>query len=92
MTVELFESQLIMHKYGIPPHDGLGLGLERFTAILPDFENVHLPLYFPNTPALNRNIILALCNIFVNRLHSKHKTNSIITQIGHKKMPQMPIL
>lgn len=29
MNVQLFESYLMMHKHGMPPHGGLGLGLER---------------------------------------------------------------
>lgn len=47
MTVELFESYLMMHKYGMPPHGGLGLGLERFTARLLNFENVRNTTLFP---------------------------------------------
>ncbi len=47
MTVELFESYLMMHKYGMPPHGGLGLGLERFTARLLNFENVRSTTLFP---------------------------------------------
>lgn len=47
MTVELFESYLMMHKYGMPPHGGLGLGLERFTAKLLGFENVRYATLFP---------------------------------------------
>lgn len=47
MTVEAFESYLMMHKHGMPPHGGLGLGLERFTAKLLGFENVRLATLFP---------------------------------------------
>lgn len=47
MTVELFESYLMMHKYGMPPHGGLGLGLERFTSRLLGFENVREATLFP---------------------------------------------
>ena len=42
-----FESYLMMHKYGMPPHGGLGIGLERFTAKLLEFENVRSAALFP---------------------------------------------
>lgn len=42
-----FESYLMMHKYGMPPHGGLGIGLERFTARLLGFENVRNAALFP---------------------------------------------
>ena len=47
MNIELFESYLMMHKYGMPPHGGLGLGLERFTSRLLEQENVRLSTLFP---------------------------------------------
>ena len=47
MNIENFESYLMMHKYGMPPHGGLGLGLERFTARLLNFENVRTATLFP---------------------------------------------
>ena len=47
MTIELFESYLMMHKYGMPPHGGLGLGLERFTSKLLEQDNVRLSTLFP---------------------------------------------
>lgn len=47
MDVEAFESFLMMHKHGMPPHGGLGLGLERFTARLLGFENVRQASLFP---------------------------------------------
>lgn len=47
MTVKAFESYLMMHKYGMPPHGGLGLGLERFTSRLLNQKNVRLSTLFP---------------------------------------------
>ncbi len=47
MSVELFESYLMMHRYGMSPHGGLGLGLERLTAKLLGFENVRYATLFP---------------------------------------------
>ena len=47
MHVEAFESYLMMHRCGMPPHGGLGLGLERFTARLLGFENVRNASLFP---------------------------------------------
>lgn len=47
MTIELFASYLMMHKYGMPPHGGLGLGLERFTCKLLGYENVRYTTLFP---------------------------------------------
>lgn len=47
MNTGLFESYLMMHKYGMPPHGGLGLGLERFTSRLLEQENVRYSALFP---------------------------------------------
>ena len=47
MSVEVFEEYLMMHKHGMPPHGGLGIGLERFTARLLQFENVRSATLFP---------------------------------------------
>ena len=47
MDIANFESYLMMHKYGMPPHGGLGLGLERFTAKLLGVENVRNAALFP---------------------------------------------
>ncbi len=55
MHVELFESCLMMHKYGMPPHGGLGLGLERFKSKLLGQENVRLATLFPRD--INRLIL-----------------------------------
>lgn len=47
MDVTLFDSYLMMHKYGMPPHGGLGLGLERFTSKLLNQNNVRYSTLFP---------------------------------------------
>lgn len=47
MNVEAFESYLMMHKCGMPPHGGLGIGLERLTSKLLNQENVRLSTLFP---------------------------------------------
>jgi nondiscriminating aspartyl-tRNA synthetase len=47
MDIEQFSSYLMAHKYGLPPHGGLGLGLERFTAKLLDLQNVRYATLFP---------------------------------------------
>lgn len=47
MNIEAFKSYLMMHQYGMPPHGGLGLGLERFTSRLLQQENVRFSTLFP---------------------------------------------
>ncbi len=47
MNPEAFKSYLMLHKYGIPPHGGLGLGLERFTSKLLEQNNVRYATLFP---------------------------------------------
>ena len=47
MNPDQFDSYLMAHKYGLPPHGGLGLGLERFTAKLLGFQNVRYATMFP---------------------------------------------
>ncbi len=42
-----FESYLMIHRYGMPPHGGLGLGLERFTSRLLEQNNVRYSCMFP---------------------------------------------
>jgi len=42
-----FEFYLSAFKYGLPKHGGLGFGLERFTALLLNFENVRYATLFP---------------------------------------------
>lgn len=47
MNPEDFESYLMMHRYGMPPHGGLGMGLERLTSRLLRQENVRYSSLFP---------------------------------------------
>ncbi|MBP7553219.1 MAG: aspartate--tRNA(Asn) ligase [Spirochaetes bacterium] len=47
MNIESFESYLQCFKYGMPPHGGLGLGLERLTSLLCNLPNVKEASLFP---------------------------------------------
>ena len=42
-----FESFTALHKYGIPPHGGFGMGLERLTARILNIDNVKQACLFP---------------------------------------------
>lgn len=44
-----FESYLQIHKYGMPPHGGLGLGLERLTMQLLKLASIKEAALFPRT-------------------------------------------
>lgn len=51
---EDFESYLMLHKYGVPPHGGLGMGLERLVMKLLDEKNIRATSMFPrDTTRLN---------------------------------------
>lgn len=47
MNPEEFQSYLMIHKHGIPPHGGLGIGLERLTMKLCGLDNVRYACLFP---------------------------------------------
>lgn len=47
MDVEEFTNYLMLHKYGVPPHGGLGIGLERLTMKLLDEQNIRETALFP---------------------------------------------
>lgn len=47
MNPEEFEHYLMIHKYGMPPHGGLGIGLERLTMKLIGENNVREATLFP---------------------------------------------
>jgi nondiscriminating aspartyl-tRNA synthetase len=47
MNPEEFQSYLMIHKHGMPPHGGLGIGLERLTMKLCELDNVRYASLFP---------------------------------------------
>lgn len=47
MYPEVFEKYLMMHRHGMPPHGGLGIGLERLTARLLGVKMCARPASFP---------------------------------------------
>lgn len=47
MNIEDFTHYLMIHKHGMPPHGGLGIGLERLTMRLLDETNVRETSLFP---------------------------------------------
>lgn len=47
MDVNDFGNYLMIHKHGMPPHGGLGIGLERLTMKLLDEQNVRETTMFP---------------------------------------------
>ena len=44
---EELESYLSIHKYGMPPHGGLGIGLERIVMKLLGLDNIRQASLFP---------------------------------------------
>lgn len=47
LNPEDFESYLMIHKHGMPPHGGWGIGLERLCMKLLDESNVRVAAMFP---------------------------------------------
>ena len=47
MNPEDFQEYLAMHRYGLPPHGGFGLGLERIVQKLLGLENIREASAFP---------------------------------------------
>ena len=47
LNPECYEGYLSVFKYGMPPHGGLAIGLERLTAMLLGFENIREATLFP---------------------------------------------
>jgi len=44
---ESFETYLEAFKYGMPPHGGFGMGIERFLMLLLDLPNIREAVLFP---------------------------------------------
>ena len=47
LNPENFESHLLSYKYGLPPHSGWGLGLDRLTMVLTGLDNIRETVLFP---------------------------------------------
>lgn len=47
MEIGEFSNYLMLHKYGVPPHGGLGIGLERLTMKLLEEQNIRETSLFP---------------------------------------------
>ncbi len=47
MDISEFQSYLMIHRYGMPPHGGLGIGLERLTMKLLGLNNIRQASLFP---------------------------------------------
>ncbi len=47
LNPESFESHLLSYKYGLPPHSGWGLGLDRLTMVLTGVDNIRETVLFP---------------------------------------------
>ncbi len=47
MDIDEFEDYLTMHKYGMPPHGGMGLGLERIVQNILGLDNIKKATAFP---------------------------------------------
>ncbi len=47
MDIENFDDYLTMHKYGMPPHGGMGLGMERIVENLLNLANIKQATAFP---------------------------------------------
>ncbi|HWT27732.1 MAG TPA: aspartate--tRNA(Asn) ligase [Mobilitalea sp.] len=47
MDINDFDNFLMIHKHGMPPHGGLGIGLERLTMKMIDEQNVRETTLFP---------------------------------------------
>lgn len=47
MDITQFEDYLTMHKYGMPPHGGMGLGLERIVQNILGLDNIKKATAFP---------------------------------------------
>ena len=47
MSIDAFSDYLAMHRFGLPPHGGMGIGLERFVMRLLKLDNIKYATAFP---------------------------------------------
>lgn len=83
MNPENFEDYLSIFQFGMPPHGGFGMGLERLTMTLLKLKNIREASLFPSDPK----------RIAGNRIKAKiffggeNIRNEITRQLGECKMP-----
>lgn len=83
MNPNNFEDYLSIFKYGMPPHGGFGMGLERLTMTLLKLKNIRETSLFPSdTKRIAGNRIKA--HIFFG---GENIRNEIIRQLREKEIP-----
>jgi nondiscriminating aspartyl-tRNA synthetase len=93
MDVNNFTDYLSIFKYGMPPHGGFGMGLERLTMTLLKLKNIRETSLFPSDPkriAGNRikaNIFFGAENIRNEIIRLCHKHNFSIDHAKHEPTP-----
>ncbi len=50
LNIDSFEYHIRYYKYGMPPHAGFGLGLDRFIQIIVNAENIREVVLYPRDP------------------------------------------
>ncbi len=50
VDLDKFDSYLQTFKYGMPPHGGIGLGVDRLVQMMLDLENIRESILFPRDP------------------------------------------
>lgn len=93
MDVNNFADYLSIFKYGMPPHGGFGMGLERLTMTLLKLKNIRETSLFPSDPkriAGNRikaNIFFGAENIRNEIIRLCHKNHFLIDHAKHEPTP-----
>lgn len=88
-----FTDYLSIFKYGMPPHGGFGMGLERLTMTLLKLKNIREASLFPSDPkriAGNRikaRIFFGTENIRNEIIRLCHKNNFSIQHLVHEETP-----
>jgi len=96
MDSSSFTDYLSIFKYGMPPHGGFGMGLERLTMTLLKLKNIREASLFPSDTkriAGNRikaNIFFGAENIRNEIIRLCHKHNLPIEHLTHEATPTSP--
>jgi len=93
MDPENFTDYLTVFRYGMPPHGGFGMGLERLTMTLLGLKNIREACLFPSDPkriAGNRikaNIVFGGENLRNEIVRLLHQNNIEFTHLTHDETP-----